>query len=523
MDTYRDLFQGHNLSGFATPQATRSFFETDATSDQNRLHTMAGKTGLTVSRLGFGTYRLRRGSREHFDALREALLSGVNVIDTAAHYGDGQSEFVVGRVLKELVDAKRVEREQIVLISKLGYLQGEALREYRNGDISYSNVVEHSRTRAHCLSPDFLEAQFERTLRRLGVECLDVLLLSNPELLQSPEDEQSIAAKLEPAFAFLEELRRQGRITAYGISSNALTRPASDSSALSLSEDIVPIAPNMGVVEFPANLLENDFRFSRLNAGGNLSEYINSRELWSLSNRPFYASHHDLGLVRLTRLVDPPPDDGLSQMAEFNRLLNALEEVESRVIDAFADRRFRFDERAPAPSGIIRRYQESFLTVEAFHRFLPGMVAAEFQKTTNQLLVLARNERQHYTLEALALRANGAISAWEDYIAVKHHRRMEMVESRLARAAPSLADVPLAGQALLFLLGGKVPDTVLVGMRRVAYVRQLTGILAHELPPPGELLPMATACEDAIDEALQASDVQGTSAETGPASFVPEV
>ena len=523
MDTYRDLFQGHHLSGRATPQATASFFDTDAAGDRNRSHTTAGKTGLTVSRPGFGTYRLRRGSREHFDALREALLSGVNVIDTAAHYGDGQSEFVVGRVLKELVDAKRVAREQIVLISKLGYLQGEALREYRNGDARYTNVIEHSRTRAHCLSPDFLEAQFERTLRRLGVECLDVLLLSNPELLRSPEDEQSIAAKLEPAFAFLEDLRRQGRITAYGISSNALTRSPSDLSALSLSDDIVPIAANLDVVQFPANLVENDFRFSRLSASGNLSEFVRSRGIWSISNRPFYASHPDLGLVRLTRLVDPPPDDGLSQLAEFNRLLNTLEEIERRVIEAFADRRFRFDERAPAPSGIIRRYQDSFLTVEAFHRFLPGMVAAEFQKTTNQLLVLARNERQHYTLEALALRANGAISAWENYIAVKHHRRMELVESRIAQAAPSLADVPLAGQALLFLLGGQVPDTVLVGMRRVAYVRQLIGILHHAPPLPAELLAMATACEDAIEEALKPSDVPGASVEIGPASLTPEV
>lgn len=68
------------------------------------------------------------GARANVDALREAILTGVNVIDTAANYSDGSSEQMVGDVIRQLVEAKRIERNQVAVVTKIGYIQGRKPR-----------------------------------------------------------------------------------------------------------------------------------------------------------------------------------------------------------------------------------------------------------------------------------------------------------------------------------------------------------------------------------------------------------
>jgi uncharacterized protein len=75
-----------------------------------------------ISRIGFGTYRVGN-SKEQAQAIREALLHGVTLIDTSANYGDGDSERTIGHVVRELVAEGRLRREDLVLVSKFGYIQ----------------------------------------------------------------------------------------------------------------------------------------------------------------------------------------------------------------------------------------------------------------------------------------------------------------------------------------------------------------------------------------------------------------
>ena len=58
-----------------------------------------GKTGLIVSALGFGAYRVDGRTPEHREALRMALGGGCNLIDTSTNYTDGASESLIGEVL----------------------------------------------------------------------------------------------------------------------------------------------------------------------------------------------------------------------------------------------------------------------------------------------------------------------------------------------------------------------------------------------------------------------------------------
>jgi aryl-alcohol dehydrogenase-like predicted oxidoreductase len=111
-----------------------------------------GNSGLEISRLGLGTMTWGRDTDENeaADQLRLFLEYGGNFIDTAASYGDGDSERVIGGFLGTLAN-----RDQLVLSSKAG--------------ISYTNgvrKVDNSRTA--------LISQLNGSLDRLGVDYLDL-------------------------------------------------------------------------------------------------------------------------------------------------------------------------------------------------------------------------------------------------------------------------------------------------------------------------------------------------------------
>jgi aryl-alcohol dehydrogenase-like predicted oxidoreductase len=111
-----------------------------------------GKSGLLVSRLGLGTMTWGRDTDEHesADQLRAFLDAGGTFIDTAATYGDGDSERVIGGLLDTLV-----KRSEIVLATKAGI-------SFRDGQ----RVVDNSR-RA-------LLAELDGSLRRLGTDHVDI-------------------------------------------------------------------------------------------------------------------------------------------------------------------------------------------------------------------------------------------------------------------------------------------------------------------------------------------------------------
>ena len=65
-----------------------------------------GKTGLDVSEIGFGAWAIGGGwgpqdDADSIAALNRAIDVGLNFIDTAAGYGDGRSERLIGQVLKK--------------------------------------------------------------------------------------------------------------------------------------------------------------------------------------------------------------------------------------------------------------------------------------------------------------------------------------------------------------------------------------------------------------------------------------
>lgn len=116
------------ITGKATPQGTGQY----ANRHQELSYASLGATDLFVSAAGFGSYRIDASSPAHEEALLYALRSGVNLIDTSANYTDGGSERLIGRVLGKLAAAGEIERDQVVVVSKAGYLQGENYQDRKS-------------------------------------------------------------------------------------------------------------------------------------------------------------------------------------------------------------------------------------------------------------------------------------------------------------------------------------------------------------------------------------------------------
>ena len=483
------------LSGHATPDGTARYAKRIGIRYADFSPELALRwlesTHWAVSRLAFGTYRAATGFDGHFDALREALLTGTNVIDTAHVYGDGAAELLVGNVLAQMTEAGRIKRDEVVIISKAGIVQGQELAALRRGDMLFPDVEMVRPDMAHCLHPQFLRRQLEESLRRMRLESLDVLLLNNPEeqLNAAARRHESrptaIAAqekRLELAFAFLEQCCEEGLIQAYGVTSAAFF--TEEFNSLPLRPYLRLAGPNFRVVQFRANLLEDGFRRKR----ALLCEPARSRGLWCQAVRPLNARSQG-GLLRLARLAVPPPDDGAATIAELNRQLNATEETERLILETFADRHFAFDSRAPAASHLVRLNQDHFVSLAHLDRALPE-ARRTVQRTVNRLMAIAQQARARYALEQYVRRANGLFACWRKYAALNHHQRMEPLEEQLGNLSEHLMGRPLAVQAILTLLGDPCVDTVVAGMRRTAYVQMLREVYASPPPLPDEVAPL---------------------------------
>jgi len=146
-----------------------------------------GKTGRWVGEIGLGTWQIggNWGDVTEQDALavlRTAAELGVNFFDTADVYGEGRSETIIGRFLKET-------RAPIFVATKLGRFPNPGWPK----NFTRESVRQHT----------------EASLKRLGVDALDLT-----QLHCIPEE----ILKRGEMFTWLDELRREGKIKAYGAS-----------------------------------------------------------------------------------------------------------------------------------------------------------------------------------------------------------------------------------------------------------------------------------------------------------------
>ena len=285
-----------------------------------------GTTGLTVSRLGFGGYRVDDAHPVFADALARSLEKGCNLIDTSTNYTDGGSERLVGQVLAAECGAGRLRREEVVAVSKVGYVQGQnlllAATRRRDGQ-PFPEMVEYMDGCWHCIHPQWLADQLERSLGRLRLATLDVCLLHNPEYFFSDAVHRGLRAdqlaatrdefyrRLQEAFGYFESQVAAGRLRWYGVSSNTATAPADAPEATSLSRmwSAAHAAGGAGhhfrVLQLPMNLIESGAAFEPNNDGATVLEKAQALGVGVLVNRPLNAIV-DNRLLRLAGVTGAP-------------------------------------------------------------------------------------------------------------------------------------------------------------------------------------------------------------------------
>ena len=121
-----------------------------------------GGSGLSASAIALGCMRIPEMSVSEVSTLiNKCLELGVNFFDHADIYGGGVCEELFGKVFKE----EKTLRDKLLLQSKCGIRKGYF-------DFSKEHILDSA----------------EGILRRLGIECLDVLLLHRPDTLMEPDE-----------------------------------------------------------------------------------------------------------------------------------------------------------------------------------------------------------------------------------------------------------------------------------------------------------------------------------------------
>jgi aryl-alcohol dehydrogenase-like predicted oxidoreductase/catechol 2,3-dioxygenase-like lactoylglutathione lyase family enzyme len=227
--------------------------------------------GLAISSLGIGTYLGESDDATdaaYEDALRGAILGGINLVDTAVNYRFQRSERVIGKVLAELVGAGKIRRAEIVVATKGGYItfsremppnprQSFEDTYVKPGIVAPDDMVDG----AHCMTPRWLEAMIDLSRVNLGLETLDIYYLHNPESQLGSITREEFNRRIRDAFELFERKVAERRIRCYGVATwNGFRVPATDRGYLSLME-LMKIARAVAgkdhhfrVIQLPYNL-----------------------------------------------------------------------------------------------------------------------------------------------------------------------------------------------------------------------------------------------------------------------------
>ncbi len=505
------LLQGASLSGSATVQGTAAYasrvMARNGEAGSANGFTALGATGLTTTRLGFGTYRVDMQNPEYREALKKALRESCNLIDTSTNYTDGDSERLVGSVLAELVASNEVRRDEIIVVSKIGYIQGQNLKLAEAKEQSgrpYPELVKYGDGIWHCVHPEFLADQLTLSLDRLGLATLDLCLLHNPEYFFSDATHRGktdleklrtdFYARLERAFAYFETQVSAGRLRYYGLSSNTVTSAADDSDATSLArmmQAAEAAARSVGasthhfrVLQCPMNLFEaGATRTVNTGQSQTVLDYARQNNIAVLVNRPLNAM---VAPNRMLRLANLPLEDPSIDIDHYLSKVGVLEqEYRTSLAPNIPP---SGTERIPAEYfnwyAELNRIRQQIQGLEHWEQLEHQMIAPHI----NQVLQLLSHQlsgdvaeqwerwRQRYIPELLTL-----LRGFRREATLRSQAQTERVARTIDPLLPASHRTASLSQKMLWLLMSTQGVTcVLNGMRVPKYVEDSSAVLKWE-------------------------------------------
>ncbi len=505
------------LQGSATSRGTASYVsKLLASPHQSRPtengYTRLGTTGLTTSRIGFGCYRVGLGDEEHGQALRKAFREGCNVIDTSTNYGDGESEQLVGSILAELIRNNEITREEVLVVSKIGYVQGQNLKKAKSREHSgspYPDMVKYGEGIWHCLHPEFLEDQLTLSLDRLGLATLDICLLHNPEYFLSDAKNKKLATsqetlsqlrdefyrRLTMAFTYLESQVTTGRIQYYGVSSNTCTSPPDEPEATSLfrmlesaqtaAQQANQPTHHFRVLQLPFNLLESGAMLTP-NTGKledqTVLEYAAKEDIAIFVNRPLNAIPPKGGAI--VRLADPQTEPvGISFKDQQQKVSVLEEEFKKEFVPTIS-----YSGKGLEPkdyftwADTLEQVRPSIQNLQHWGQIEAQMIAPHVNQVTNVLTKHLKDHtaeqwqvwRSRYIPELLSL-----LQIMRSEAAEKNKRQTQILTNLLDPLLPEGNRSRLISQKALWILSSTPGVTcVLNGIRKPSYVNDSLTILS---------------------------------------------
>jgi aryl-alcohol dehydrogenase-like predicted oxidoreductase len=259
------------LRGFATPEGTARyasrFPEMSRLEHFRKRLNVPGAGELLVSSIGLGTYLgepTAEADAAYSKAVRLALGSGVNLLDTAINYRHQRSERNIGSAVQAMASARELQRDEVLVCTKAGYLSFDAEVPPNPGAYFRAEYVDKGVLNPadlaggmHCMSANYLADQLERSRQNLGLETIDVFYVHNPESQLGEVPRERLRERLRDAFAMLEEAVKAAKIRYYGVATwNAFRIAPTAHDAINLA-DIAEIARQVGGEE-------HHFRFVQL-------------------------------------------------------------------------------------------------------------------------------------------------------------------------------------------------------------------------------------------------------------------
>ncbi|MDH4944682.1 aldo/keto reductase [Sulfurimonas sp. C5] len=277
-----------------------------------------------MSSFAFGTYRVSDQNPLHIQALKEALYSGIKLIDTSSNYTDGGAERAIAKALGSIEE----EYRDVEIVSKFGYIQGTNMQLHQ--EKPFEDVVEYSPECYHSIAPSFMRDQLNRSLERLELNKIDCYLLHNPEYyiydainkdIAKEERLEELYKRIYKVFVALEQEVANNTIGSYGISSNSFSKESTADDFLPY-EDLITLAQNAAIeagndkhsfttLQLPINLLEKE--------GVECAKWAKKNGLRVLVNRPLNAFHNGL----MFRLADY--DEPIDYYQNLNELLEVCD------------------------------------------------------------------------------------------------------------------------------------------------------------------------------------------------------
>lgn len=241
------------IAGFATPEGTSKFIKNSSVNSLN----FKKIQGLELSNVGIGTYL--GDPNEQTDelvknAVKQSILSGINVIDTAINYRAQKAERSVGKAIRELINEGKITRDQIFISTKNGYITNDAdikqeFWEYIKTEYTQKGVLKEGDVSSgyHCMTPRYLDDQLERSLKNLGFDCVDLIYLHNAVEGQIKDiSKEKFLENLKLVFELYEQKRREGKIKFYGMATWECFRVSSNNPQYLSLEDTIELAKTIG-------------------------------------------------------------------------------------------------------------------------------------------------------------------------------------------------------------------------------------------------------------------------------------